>query len=494
MLVPDEADRPEDAAGVDESADGASLLSNTRILIGGRLLGAALAWGGTVLIVRTLTQAEFGDFSFVFSLLAIVSIVADLGLGRIAVSGVMDTSHDHGRFAANYIMLRTSLGAFAVLAALVYVTISDQSNDVRLATLIGCVVVFLATPAGAYDIAYQVHDRWLPVSIAGLVGQLSATALVVALALAGGNWIWFVVPAVVREVVELAMKWREAHDLVPFRYQLDIASWWPMLKEAVPLSIGTAIAMIYYRVDSVMLKEMVGSEAVATYAVGYKFADLMHIIPFSLTASLLASMVRFWPDDVAGFRTVTRQSGQLLMLIAALVITGFTVFGGAAIDVLYGSQYVEGENAARLLVLSEGTIFFSLLAFTALIATGRHAVYPFITLLGLVVNIVLNLMFIPRWSFEGAALTTLITEGLVAVLLWHQLLRIPGIRPLGLMSAPRILAASLVAGFAGWGMWKVIPWPIAAVVTAIVFVGAVTIMGVGGERGIRGLIGESLTA
>jgi len=490
----DSPTKSSDESSSDRSAEsGSSLLSNTRVLVIGRLIGAGLAWFGTVLIVRSLTKAEFGEFSFVFALLGLVSLVSDLGLGRIALAGVMDEDSDRGRFAANYIMLRTCLGVLAVALALAYVVISDQSSNIRWATLIGCFVVLISTPTGAYEVAYQAHDNWTPVAIASIIAQLSATALVVAFVFSGGTMIWFVVPAVLREAVELALKWRGAHRLVPFRYELDFSLWWPMLKEAVPLSIGTLVAIAYYRIDSLMLQEFIGPEAVATYAVGYKFADLLHIVPYAVTASLLASMVRHWPDEISAFRTVTQQSAQLLMMIAGFCITGFAVFGNAAIEMLYSSNYVEGANAARALVLSEGFIFFGLLAFTGLVATGRHMVYPFITIAGLVFNIVLNILVIPRWSFNGAAATTVVTEGLVTLLLWHQLLRIPGLRPLGFLNIGPIFVASIISGGAGWAAWQIIPWIPAAVVTALVFVGVLTVSGVGGDRGLRGLVGESLT-
>lgn len=473
---------------------GSSVLQNSRVLVGSRLISSILAWGGTVLIVRALSKEEFGQFSFVFALLALVSIVSDLGLGRIAVSGVMQDTpgYDRGTFAANYIMLRTSLGIFACSLAMLYVMVTDQSSEVRWATLVGTGVVFLATPAGAYDVAYQAHDRMGMVAVGGMVGTLVQTAFVVALVIAGGNVVWFVVPAVLRELAELATKWREAHRLVPFRYDLDVRSWWPMLKEAVPLSIGTAVAFVYYKIDQLMLERMIGDEAVATYAVQYKFADLMHIIPWALTTSMLASMVRFWPDDVPGLRRVTRETGQLLLMVGALLITGFLVFAERAVGLLYTQEYVEGANAGRMLMASEGLIFFSMLAFTALIATGRHVVYPFIAIAGLVVNVVLNMIVIPDWSYEGAAFTTLFTEIVVVGLLWWQLLRIPGMRPLGFLHAGPILLASVAAGLVGWGSLSVMPWLIGCIVTGAVFIAVLAAIGVDGERGVRPLIGPAL--
>ncbi len=68
----------------------------------------------------------------------------------------------------------------------------------------------------------------------------------------------------------------------------------------------------------------------------------------------------------------------------------------------------------------------------ALVAAGKNRWYPAITLAGLVVNVGLNLVFIPRFSYEGAAASTLLAEVVITSLRWRLLLRIPGLRPIGM--------------------------------------------------------------
>ena len=62
-----------------------SLLSGASVLVAGRYAVAALAWIGTVIIVRQLTVEEFGEYSVIFSLLGIVGFIADLRISRIVL-------------------------------------------------------------------------------------------------------------------------------------------------------------------------------------------------------------------------------------------------------------------------------------------------------------------------------------------------------------------------------------------------------------------------
>ena len=61
------------------------LVWNAGALLGSRLVRAGLGWAGTVIIVRSLSVDEFGRFTLVFTVLGLMALVTDLGIGRLAV-------------------------------------------------------------------------------------------------------------------------------------------------------------------------------------------------------------------------------------------------------------------------------------------------------------------------------------------------------------------------------------------------------------------------
>ena len=79
----------------------------------------------------------------------------------------------------------------------------------------------------------------------------------------------------------------------------------------------------------------------------------------------------------------------------------FVVYAEPLVSTLYTERYADAADAARLLVVGQGLHFFTLLAFTTLVAVGRNRLYPIAMLLGVVVNIVLNLILIPELLVRG---------------------------------------------------------------------------------------------
>ena len=474
-----------DQSGDSRLSDGGQLglggrfTSNTAALVASRLIIALVGWGGTVLIARQLGVAEFGQFTLVFSILGMLSIVTDLGVGRIAVSALLDTDRDRATFAGTYIVLRTVLGLLGYGIAMAFVMLADYPDIVVQATAVAGLVVVLATPSHAYDVAFQVRDRLAPLAVVSVVGRLGQLALTIVIVLQGGMLLWLVVPAVLNDLIVLLWKVPAAHRLMDFRYRIDLGIWKALLKEAVPLAAGSAFVTLYYRIDSVLLSKLDTFESVGLYGVAYKFVDLVHFIPSAVAIALLAPLAAAWPDTPERFHVMTSHALRLLAVAGGAALVGAWLFAADAAELLYGAPFRDAGLATSILVTAEVVAFAAHVAITALIATGRHRWYPVIALGGLAINVGLNLLVIPAFSFGGAALTTLVTEAFVLVFMWRQFARIPGWMAWRNLSRLERLPLAIAVGLGvGFLCGLVAHWLVAATAAIAAYVGLVVALGV----------------
>lgn len=474
------------APGLDGHTAEPGLLANSGALVASRLAIAVIAWSGTVLIVRALSLEQFGQFTLIFTVLGLMSVVTDMGIGRIAIRGMLDgrRGRDPGAFAGTYVVLRSVLGVVGYVVALLVVTVAGYPSVVVQATAVAGVVILISTPSHALDVVFQAHLRMKTVGAANVGGTLAQFALTAAIAAAGGSLLLFTIPAVLAEVVVIAWKLPLALRLLPLRFRVDLATWRALLREALPLSLGIGLATMYYRVDAVMLSKLDSFEAVGIYGVSYKFVDVVHFVATAITVPLLTMLVRAWPDDMAAYRDAVRRGAILLALIGGLALTGLLGFAEPLTSLLYGPNYARGADATRVLVLSECLTFFVSLAFTCLIAAGRRRRYPLIMLAGLVLNVALNLVAIPRWSYLGASVATLVTEAVVLTIMWSALLRLDGVRPLRLGRLVAVPVAVGLAVGAGVTAAQVVPWPVAATVSVLLYAAVVTASGVTRAAGL----------
>lgn len=462
------------------------LLTNTSWLIGSRLVVGVLGWGGTVLIARHLSVTEFGRFTIIFTILGLMSVVTDMGIGRIALRGMLGSPEDDpSGFAGAYVMLRTIMGVVGYGLVMLIVVLLGYPAEVVKATAVAAIVIVLATPSSALDVVFQSRMSMGVVSVAGASGQLAQFALTAAIVAAGGTVLYFTIPAVLAEVVILAFKIPAANRLLPIRLRIDLHLWKMLLKEAIPLTLGIGLATIYYRVDSVMLSRLDTFESVGIYGVAYKFIDIVHFAATAVTVPLLTLLVRAWPDDLPAFRDALRRGALVLGIIGGLAVVGLFGFPTQLITLLYGESYAVGAHATRLLILAQFLTLFAALGLTCLIAMGRHRVYPAVMLVGLVLNVGANVVLIPRYSYEGAAAATLGAEVVVVFLMWILVGRERDLRPLGLAPLFLVPVAVGAALAVGWASELVLPWVLAATASTLVFLGIVVIGGLTSAAGIE---------
>lgn len=435
------------------AADPKAAARATLAVLASRVVVAALGWIGSVIVARSLSSEEWGQFSFVFALLGVMSIVTDLGVGRVVLAHLIGADRDEiARTASSFVALRTVLGLVGYVCAVAYVVLLGYPGQVVAATAVAGLVVVLATPSHALTVLFQSRHRMLLVGVAEAVGQLLQLALTIAAAMFAPVLLVFVLPVVANELFKLAVKaygvTRPAVGIAPSRH-LDVHRWKPMLVEAIPLAIGFALTVAMMKIDVLMLSLMDTYEAVGTYSIGYKFSDVLDTFSLAAAAPVSTLLVAAWPANPTAFRDRTRTAALLFALGGAVCVVGFWPSAHQLITLLYGERFAPATFSARLLVVGAALTALIVLGIFLLGAAGLQRHYPWVAVGGLALNVGLNLVLIPRMSYDGAAISTVVTWAVTVVALWlviHRAVPITGLLPLRQLATLVVLAAALCAG------------------------------------------------
>jgi O-antigen/teichoic acid export membrane protein len=469
------------------SASSGSIVGGASALAGSRYLQAVINWSGTILIIRNLSEGEWGRVAFVFALLGMIGLLSDLRVGRIVLRSVLDGAPGAQESAGSYIVFRALIGAASYVGAMAFVVLGGYPSDVISATAIAGVVLFLSSCTSAVDLLFYARMRMGIVATISVGGNLVQLGTIVALVATGRTTVvWFVIPAVLAAAVNLVFKGVAARAL----YRLTVApsAWRSWMSEAAPLTLGGLLTAAYMGIDTLMLSRMDTFGAVGSYGIGYKFADIVATFPIAVTAPTFTVLVQSWPDDMHRVREVFRQSFAILIVVGVGTAFGFAVFAEPITTLLYGSRYAGAASAARLLVIAKALHFLSVLFLTMLTAAGRHRLYPMAALLGVVLNVTLNVVLIPAHSFRGAAVAMIITEASVLLVLARGALSVEGVRPIPVVLVLKTLVAAGVLVVTSFAAWQVLPWIAAALVGGIAYLGSVHLTRVTGSRGLAALI------
>jgi PST family polysaccharide transporter len=184
-----------------------------------------------------------------------------------------------------------------------------------------------------------------------------------------------------------------------------------MLSNSFPIAFTSLLAMIYLRIDQVMLHKMVSDSVLGQYVAAVRVSELFEMLPaaFMFTVAPILSVSVVDPEK---FRAYVDRAFRYFMIAAAGLCVFMTIGAKLIVRVLYGQQFLPAAPLLTVLIWSEIAVFFSAVVVNALIASNEQRLLPIPTIFGAAINVGLNLVLIPRYGAIGAAWATLASYSL----------------------------------------------------------------------------------
>jgi O-antigen/teichoic acid export membrane protein len=373
-----------------------------------------------VLCARFLTANTFGDYVFLLTFYQIFAVLGGSGLPNSLVRSVARSGDFGVRSAVASILARlvyvvpTVVMMYAVMALMGFST-----KYFAALTLLALLMVVRGATENIMSIFQGAEDQR---SCAKLGVTQSAVTLFATLGvcltsksllfligahllggLASGGYGFFLL--LLKDSKQQAPPvglWADVRDL---------------LKHSHWLNAGAFVASAYNRIDVVLLRRIVGAEAVALYGAPYRVLDLTQIIPSSLMAAILPRLCRSG-EPILGLEQ-PRVAMRYLLTIALGLTVVLTVAAAPATFFLFGSKYAPSIPVLQILVWAMFPMCWNFVLNSQLIANSFDRVIFLSASIALVANIGLNLLLIPRFGYMACAAITVITElTLLGVNLW----------------------------------------------------------------------------
>lgn len=416
------------------------LLSGTLVSTAGRVLGTALSVATIGVVTQSLATtggvASYGAYATVFAFLGVVAVVADGGLYLVFTKEAarLDNAREAQLLRA---VLAVRLGTLLVVLLAVWgaVTLLGYPLLVRQGILLGSFGIAAQLITQLTLGVFQKRLRMSPPAAGEVVGRGVTLVLALLFAASRGGVLSFVSAFVVGTLVTLFWNIAFARRLLPASfapYPLPPApNTRSIIREAWPLGLLLVFWMVVFRADSILLSYLRPLEDVGWYALPYKVLESLLFFPAMIGGLLFPALSRSaaaaaGPED---FRRILGAATDLFLLLAFPAVLLLVLFAPWIIHILGGSAFAPSVPVLQILAVALGALFFGNLYGNSAIALGAQRSLLAAAIALAVGNVAVNLIVIPRFSFQGAAWTTLGTELLSALLAGLIVLRRVGWLP-----------------------------------------------------------------
>ena len=183
-----------------------------------------------------------------------------------------------------------------------------------------------------------------------------------------------------------------------------------LVKPSIPLLFSAIVITLYSRVDQFMINNILGSAEVGLYSVGIKISESSAILFGGFLASQLPKMLKLRAQSNSLFNAHIIWLMQISLVFSSTVLAGAFILGNPAIRLLFGNEYSPASSVLIVHLFGAVFIYYGMICTQWLVSENLEYYRLMRVLLGLFINIALNLLWIEKYGIIGAAWATVISQ------------------------------------------------------------------------------------
>lgn len=451
------------------------------------LLGANVVTSGAqylivVLAARALGPETFGTYLFAFTFASFFATICNFGLDRVLIRELVHRPAGTSTNLLAAAALRLLLGLLSLALALVAAWWLGYRPELRLVIALLLVSQILGLfselvrsvlfAGGAMPREAKLRATGRLVAVVAVAGSLFMGWKIVGLAGALGIGAFL-------ELLLYAAAVARRGALHRVQVEWDVAK--DLARSAWPIAVHTALVVLYFRINIVMLTSWAGPGAAGLFGVAFTFLQVLQVVSGSAAGVILPTLTARKMEGSDSVRSAVRTTTFYTLLFVLPTTVGMSLMAGDLVGVVYGSQYSGAVPALAVLVWANPFMFLGSLYGTLLIVLNAERSLIPLSAAALVVSGVANYLLVPSLGPVGAAWASVVTEGAVAAAaFWAVRSRLGRIGGGAVMLRPVMVAGAVAAALLGLRAASA-PWRALAGVLAFA-AGAVAVDGVTADR------------
>lgn len=389
-------------------------LFNTGWMFVEKILFMAVAFFVGIYVARYLGPTQYGILSYAFSFVFIFQAIAKLGLDGITTRELVKNQDKKNEILGTSLTLKAIGSIISLLFVLISIQFTSSDYQTKIMVMIIAVgMLFNTFEVGRFFFESQVKAKFS--AIANSIAIIISAGFKVFLIISEADLKWFAVAysveIIVRGIGLVFIYQLKYKDIFKWKFKLKLSK--SLLRDSWALMLSSVAVMLYMKIDQVMIKEMLDSNAVGQYSAATKISEIWYFIPVVITGSLFPAIIQAKKKGEEFYKKRLQQLFNLLVWLSIAIALPISFISPFLISITFGSEYIAAATILSIHIWSGVFIFMNNAVGKWHIAENLTKLSLFRTLSGAIINIFLNLFLIPKFHIIGAAWATLISYAYV---------------------------------------------------------------------------------
>ncbi len=420
-----------------------TLSQQTIIQLASKVVNTILGVAIVALMTRALGTHGFGEYTTVTSYLQFFAILIDFGLTMTAGRILGEAKYDEGKLLGNFLSFRVISASIIFLLAPILSIWLPYPIELKLGIALTSLGFLASTISQSLSGVYQAKFKTHLLGLADMSARIILLAITWLAYQKSLNLNAYLIALVIANLINCVIILWQLKKFTNLSFQIDWQIWHAIWHTTWPVALTIAFNLIYFKADTLILSLVKPSADVGLYGAAYKILEVLLALPAIIGGLVLPLAARAWVQkNTVELKNLYAGTFDALLAAGLGIMAGSFVIGTPLIIWLTGAEFAISGSILMILSVACAAIFLGNASGYFIFALDKQKklipMYAIAALLALVGYII----FIPKYSYFGAAWVTVGVEAFMAlvniIFLWRN-----NLMP-SLARFPKILATTLL--------------------------------------------------
>ncbi len=403
-----------------------NIFKNTSIHFLGKIISLFINIGFFAIVARYLGKSGFGKFTIVMAYLQTFATFSDWGLYMIFIQMLSKDKYNRKYLLGNFFSLRVIIsGLILGIGVLVSFFIPQYGDLIKLGIMITAISFIFSSLVQLLTGFFQKRMKMSKVALAEVLGKLGLFLFVLMVINFDLGILFVLTGVIVGSFVSFIILFLSVRKYFKFKLRLDLKFCKKIIQKTWPVGVSIVLTTIYFKGDTIILSLFRPNSEVGIYGAAYRVLEVLIMFPPIFMGLVLPHMTKSLTKGLLKkFKRIFQKSFDFFIILIIPLITGTYFLANKIMVFIAGQDFAAAGLPLKILIIATGFIFLSNLGVYTIIALEKQKkmlkFYGFAAVIGILGYILL----VPKFSYIGAALVTVLVEGLVALgtlfIVWKQ--------------------------------------------------------------------------
>jgi len=337
-----------------------NILKNFNWLLGAYVYRFLIGFVSLAFVTRYLGPEKFGMFSYTLSLFSFAVLFLNLINDQIFKKEIIKSDNPEPLIRTYFfVRLYSALAVIAMIYLLLWIGNLETGDRRILLMILSFSLIFQSADVFSFYFSSRMKNEYN--SKTEIVTVTGFNVVRILLAVFKSNLYSFAAAVIIQKIINFCM----ATYFYIKNYKIHFKSYLPdkdlsidLMKKSLPLFFATLSTVIFYRIDQVMLGNMLNNTSVGIYSVVVKLTEPWNFIGIILMTSAYPIMIKSHENSDEDFSRQTKKILSLLLYTALGICLGTYIFSDIVIELLFSAKYMEAAPILRLQIISLAFLFW----------------------------------------------------------------------------------------------------------------------------------------